>query len=73
MLYLKFSISGFHVCWGGTLQVVVGFYVPVSYFLFLLHPSVELHCQVWSRLCKAGTTGTEQREDAAEDGGIWFD
>lgn len=53
--------------------MVVGFYVPVSYFLFLLHPSVELHCQVWSRLCKAGTTGTEQREDAAEDGGIWFD
>lgn len=34
---------------------------------------VELHCQVWSRLCKAGATGTEQGEDAAEDGGIWLD
>lgn len=34
---------------------------------------LELHCTVWSRLCKAGTTGTEQREDAAEDGGIRLD
>lgn len=36
-------------------------------------PSLELHCQVWSRLCKARPTGTEQREDAAEDGGLRLD
>lgn len=44
------------------------------YSLFFLHPSpLELHSQVWSRLCKAGTTGTEQREDTAEDGGLRLD
>ncbi|KAG7231191.1 hypothetical protein INR49_012022 [Caranx melampygus] len=30
----------------------------------------ELHSQIWSRLCQTGTTGTEQREDTAEDGGV---
>lgn len=41
-------------------------------FIFLC-PSLELHCPVWSRLCKAGTAGTEQRENSAEDGSIRFD
>lgn len=35
--------------------------------------SIELHRQVWSRLCKAGPAGPEQRENSAEDGGVRFD
>lgn len=43
--------------------------------LLILYCSVllELHRQVRSRLCKAGSTGTEQRENSAEDGGVRFD
>lgn len=43
--------------------------------LLILYCSVllELHRQVRSWLCKAGSTGTEQRENSAEDGGVRFD
>lgn len=42
-----------------------------SHSCVYIHHS-ELHSPVWSRLCKTGTTGSEQREDATEDGGIWL-
>lgn len=49
-------------------------YVCISFLNeYLLFCPPELHRQVWSRLCKAGSTGPEQRENSAEDGGVWFD
>ena len=56
------------------LQTIITLLVESRLALTVLFTSLpELHSQVWSRLCKAGTTGTEQREDTAEDGGVRLD
>lgn len=67
--HMKVKKTQMTMCYDDHVLYLCMFYLLILYCSVLL----ELHCQVWSRLCKAGSTGTEQRENSAEDGGVRFD